>query len=1750
MRRVDSARALRPGGRLARGGASRSALASLCLIATVAVPVAASSSHAQVASARQPETAAGASAGPDEFAGTAATGIAARHDLGFDGRVATAGPAAPTVAATAGQAAPSVSLAAERARTVAATAGQAAPSVSLAAERARTVAATGGPVASSVALAVLQAQDTIVGNVHSFASEFSSASQGDLSDSDLTNNWRYMWRESFDFDDVSPKYASNCDRTGDGASARKCQDMPVLTVPPVRALRWLEPSADRGWFYVGAGIDRLRGWHPRYDKRVVVGWTSPYDVSVKVNITGIARLTFPIPSNPVGAAGVRVAVYSGDHELIGWRRVANLAQGMHVDDVLLHSGDELFFMVDASGTDFGDGLGDRTEWTPTITVTEEVTTVHDSAVEYRNEQANLINDVRSDDWLYEYKYSITDDLPTSRSGDDQRAQIGRASMSVSWSADSSNLFRLETSWHEPTYSQPSHSRDASKPWTAFWLMPNDIHPGEPGSNVWGIGMWTRAWHGIGHNLNVGPDWMQPVYGMDAVKTWVHTYPERKQLTLSGGVSIRDQAAAGQGPVRVIMMVTDASTGNSRSVWDATLRTGSASASYSVSTTTDPGDRVHFLAHQTNELHDGSYEGRTFTEAHILDWTPKVAVASVAGGSTATSSGSGSESEVVYPPSVSVGGMSYRVLQDNGAGLNNPRMGIQHAIYDNFLQHYGGGTPPSETLEWFDGLSTVYIRVPWSFVQQEDGKFVWSRVDEILDYWGLRGKRAGFRFSAFESEHQATPVYVKDLPNGDHGERAHIREFFGRVWRPEWHNAVFLKEYRELLDEFVERYDGDPRVDYIEVGSAGRWGEGSGITEAQSTLHADMFEAAFKGSSIRVLFGSAHHRSFLATERGFGIYDDSIGFSTGNNDQAVRVWRDATVRMEYGQLFERDFWLYPDPLRLLRVMESYHASYYFPHAFPDRFWAHFSHMAKAVARRVGYRFNITDAYWSEQPEVGRAAWFNLGLRNEGVAPNLDGGHVGIALINGDDVAETVYGGFNTADLPVAATQKRKSGYTEALAVSQGVPLRTGHSDAEVARLSIPVQIPADFPAGEADVAVFIRRPRDYSIRDRRVPKPVVGDWLERAWEYYELPYDNRVEHADGAFSYIIGKINIGGVNAVSARVAVPGGSPVRTHTYLDQHSRSQGVLDDSYYHNDWTYRWASVPAGDYTPLAGVLADMEHRSSGSDRAWSPSAGTISDNPRIGGSNGIEHISPGADRDAVLQWTNTTGTQAPAIMSGIITKNTSEGDGIRVSVVHDPAAGSDSVLWGPTLIGSADPVPFSATATLAAGDRLSLVVNAVSTSTGDAASLANLVVVDASTGAGLVVPAAADFDVSYRNTSLGDLNDDDPTDDWLYRWIEGPAGATDYVPMKGTITDMVWTYDVGWTPSADDSLPQIGDASPSSRVQDRYYTSNLIAPGAGLDAVVSWRNTTRGDITPIVVYGKLDPHPNCGNGVKISLVKNTDTVLWGPVVVNSTGDDPIISAATTVTEGDDINLVVNADGNDTDCDKIRAHYSILIYDGLKDYTHIFREEASTTQGLTTNTNITDNWLYRGAQIPAGDYTPLSGTIENLTHETRTFFSSMATGWFKPDLSVTVNKTLHPRIGSGSNFNFVHPGNDLDMVLTWVNTSDTTEAFLGGSVTVSGTIHAFKNGACDGDQDGIRFSIVKNTDTVLLGPLEINDTERHPFYVTTSIADDDHINLVINSGIANQNCDGTRLHGLTIHRYPTEKPSHKGLKPRATST
>ena len=153
-------------------------------------------------------------------------------------------------------------------------------------------------------------------------------------------------------------------------------------------------------------------------------------------------------------------------------------------------------------------------------------------------------------------------------------------------------------------------------------------------------------------------------------------------------------------------------------------------------------------------------------------------------------------------------------------LINPDMGFVYYKYSNRLWAYGINTPDSDTLDWFPGCSTVYMRVLWNDIEPEEGEYRWDLFDTVAQNWIAKGKKIAIRIICCNQTETATPQFVRDA-----GAKGYWFEYktntsaTGKLpprWEPIYDDPVFLAKLENFIKAFARRYDGDPNVAMVEI----------------------------------------------------------------------------------------------------------------------------------------------------------------------------------------------------------------------------------------------------------------------------------------------------------------------------------------------------------------------------------------------------------------------------------------------------------------------------------------------------------------------------------------------------------------------------------------------------------------------------------------------------------------------------------------------------------------------------------------------------------------------------------------------------------------------------------------------------------------------------------------------------------------------------------------------------------------------
>lgn len=382
--------------------------------------------------------------------------------------------------------------------------------------------------------------------------------------------------------------------------------------------------------------------------------------------------------------------------------------------------------------------------------------------------------------------------------------------------------------------------------------------------------------------------------------------------------------------------------------------------------------------------------------------------------------------------------------DHGRALVNPQMGWTLHFYSNIITNYGSKLAPSDTLDDFPGLSCVYLRVPWSFLEPEEGRFNFSLLDTPAQRWIDKGKQIALRISSTESWMRwATPKWVHEA--GAKGYNFTVGKGVdpnGPFWEPDYSNPVFLDKLDRFLAALARRYDGNPNVAFIDIGSFGVWGEGHSWASsklpfdlAARQAHVDLYCKHFQHTLLAISDDFAGPgepgRHFPITDyalsKGVTLRDDSICVqppprSWFHAEMAQEFWPKLPVVLEhehYGSSKRRNAW--GDGSLLLKAVEDYHASYMSIHWWPRILLDENREIIDKINRRMGYRLQLRRASFPQQVRLGEFFTIETVWANAGVAPCYPGGFVGFTLKDeqGGIVAAFADESFNVRELEVGA-----------------------------------------------------------------------------------------------------------------------------------------------------------------------------------------------------------------------------------------------------------------------------------------------------------------------------------------------------------------------------------------------------------------------------------------------------------------------------------------------------------------------------------------------------------------------------------------------------------------------------------------------------------------------------------------------------------------------------------------------------------
>ncbi len=352
---------------------------------------------------------------------------------------------------------------------------------------------------------------------------------------------------------------------------------------------------------------------------------------------------------------------------------------------------------------------------------------------------------------------------------------------------------------------------------------------------------------------------------------------------------------------------------------------------------------------------------------------------------------------------------------------NPWKGWYQHFYDGNLSNYAvaQGTRDSY-LDDFPGMDHLNIRLSWSFFEPQQNVYDWSKIDNLIAYWGPKGYKFSVRVTTYDPWviQYATPQWV--INAGAAGQLITPAYASSSYWEPDYDDPVFMNHWNDFQQAMAARYDNNPYISYLDIGGLGCWGEGhhNDGDKTASTLtvlkqHVDVYKNHWLKMPLVISDDFVSYNARSTDLPAIRDYIESRNISYRDDSPLVDWYVDtypATFSVQSPPLFTATYLQRPTVLEaehydrvksagnwigtngitkgaaILRgAVKLMHASYIGFHYFPNIWLTENPALAKELANLCGYWYGIDSATLPVRATAGSTQTINIAWRNRGVAP---------------------------------------------------------------------------------------------------------------------------------------------------------------------------------------------------------------------------------------------------------------------------------------------------------------------------------------------------------------------------------------------------------------------------------------------------------------------------------------------------------------------------------------------------------------------------------------------------------------------------------------------------------------------------------------------------------------------------------------------------------------------------------------------
>jgi hypothetical protein len=387
------------------------------------------------------------------------------------------------------------------------------------------------------------------------------------------------------------------------------------------------------------------------------------------------------------------------------------------------------------------------------------------------------------------------------------------------------------------------------------------------------------------------------------------------------------------------------------------------------------------------------------------------------------------------------------------------MGLFSYYIDNEMTGYEISGPESYYFEEIPGMAAVYLRGGWSLFEPEEGKYDWSLIDMAIQKYGSVGLQVALRITCADDFSYSTPKWVFDA-----GAKSGL---WGTWVMPVWEDPIFLEKLDNFLRALGEKYNGDPKIAYIDVGTLGIFGEGHMMEMSTYSMPLECILAQFEmyenyfPDTLKVANDPIMHNSewipIILEKGGFGYRTDVVPgdranarfFTSDLLERIIKFWKKGPIIFEpdhYNNASLNGDW--GDGWDALELVDIAHASFFGLHGMSERIYRENPEVFDAISKRLGYRLIPGEVSLPQEVEAHGNFDMAVDWKNVGAAPCYKGAYPTLTLKNknGDIVLVLTDRDFNVKDLPVGEPGEVPASVVERATFRAGALLPGGEYDA--------------------------------------------------------------------------------------------------------------------------------------------------------------------------------------------------------------------------------------------------------------------------------------------------------------------------------------------------------------------------------------------------------------------------------------------------------------------------------------------------------------------------------------------------------------------------------------------------------------------------------------------------------------------------------------------------------------------------------